>query len=297
MIKRIIATVSAVVMGFSCMIGMQSAFSDSENGLKASASSSSVTKIANNYVDLPYERLGGANRFATAAAVSKKAYPNGTENVVIACDADYADALCATPLAKALDAPILLTANNVLPKETIAEVKRLGAKTVYLVGNDACTATFVEDGLQQYGIVKISGKDKFGTCARVASFMKEIAEKPSLTAFLASANDFPDALSISSIAAVKGSPVLYVDKSGNVLSVTAPSVTQYSTKTPYGFSADGSSLIFQRHGAHPAVIAVIFAVVALSLISLPIIIAMIYHRRTKKITADDLEKKARKNLK
>lgn len=89
----------------------------------------------------------------------------------------------------------------------------------------------------------------------------------------------------------------YVDKSGNVLSVTAPSVTQYSTKTPYGFSADGSSLIFQRHGAHPAVIAVIFAVVVLSLISLPIIIAMIYHRRTKKITADDLEKKARKNLK
>lgn len=89
----------------------------------------------------------------------------------------------------------------------------------------------------------------------------------------------------------------YVDKSGNILSVTEPSVTQYSTKTPYGFSADGSALIFQRHGAHPAVIAAIFAAVALMLISLPIVIAVIYRRRTKKVTANDLEKTARKNLK
>ena len=243
MIKRIISTVSAVVMGFSCMIGMHTAFSDGENGPAVSAATSSVTKIANNYVDLPYERLGGANRFATAAAVSKKAYPNGTENVVIACDADYADALCATPLAKALDAPILLTANNVLPKETIAEVKRLGAKTVYLVGNDACTATFVEDGLQQYGIVKISGKDKFGTCARVASFMKEIAEKPSLTAFLASANDFPDALSISSIAAVKGSPVLYVDKSGKLSEEVKSYLASSGKKLGFAYIIGGSGAI------------------------------------------------------
>ena len=174
--KRIISTVCAVVMGFSCMIGMQAAFSDSENGLKASAATSTVTKIANNYVSLPYERLGGANRFATAAAVSKKAYSKGAENVVLACDADYADALCSTPLANALGAPVLLTANNVLPKETIAEIKRLGAKTIYVVGADAANATFVEDGLQEYNIVKIAGKDKFETCAKIASHMNQIAE-------------------------------------------------------------------------------------------------------------------------
>ena len=243
MIKRIISTVSAVVMGFSCMIGMHTAFSDGENGPAVSAATSSVTKIANNYVDLPYERLGGANRFATAAAVSKKAYPKGTENVVLACDADYADALCATPLAKALDAPVLLTANNVLPKETIAEIKRLGAKTIYVVGANACEATFVEDGLQQYNIVKIAGKDKFGTCARIASLMKDIAEKPSITAFFASANDFPDALSISSIAAVKGAPVLYVDKSGKLSEEVKKYLASSGKKLGFAYIIGGSGAI------------------------------------------------------
>lgn len=241
--KRIISTVCAVVMGFSCMIGMQAAFSDSENGLKASAATSTVTKIANNYVSLPYERLGGANRFATAAAVSKKAYPKGAENVVLACDADYADALCSTPLANALGAPVLLTANNVLPKETIAEIKRLGAKTIYVVGADAANATFVEDGLQEYSIVKIAGKDKFETCAKIASHMNQIAEKPSITAFFASANDFPDALSISSIAAVKGSPVFYVDKSGKLSDSIKKFLASYGKKLGFAYIIGGSGAI------------------------------------------------------
>ncbi len=89
----------------------------------------------------------------------------------------------------------------------------------------------------------------------------------------------------------------YVDGEGNVLGVTNESVTEYSMDTPYGLEADGDSLIFHRHGAHPRVIALTVAGVALLLISLPIIAFFIYFKRTKRINADDLEKTARKNLK
>lgn len=75
----------------------------------------------------------------------------------------------------------------------------------------------------------------------------------------------------------------YVDENGNVLGVTEPARTMYSTKTPYGFSADGSSLIFQRHGAHPALISMICALFVVTLVALPLVIAFIYHKRTKKI--------------
>ena len=75
----------------------------------------------------------------------------------------------------------------------------------------------------------------------------------------------------------------YVDENGGILGVTDASVTKYSTKTPYGFRAEGSSLIFQRHGAHPAVISAIFAITALLLISLPLILTFLYRRHSKRI--------------
>ena len=89
----------------------------------------------------------------------------------------------------------------------------------------------------------------------------------------------------------------YVDEHGNILGVTSASVTEYDLNTPYGFSADGDSLVFLRHGAHPRTIAIIVAVTGIVLISLPITLAFLYSKRKKRIKASDLAMNARDNLK
>ncbi|WP_295157076.1 hypothetical protein [uncultured Ruminococcus sp.] len=89
----------------------------------------------------------------------------------------------------------------------------------------------------------------------------------------------------------------YVDGEGKVLGVTDVSVTEYSRQTPYGFHADGSSLVFQRHGAHPAVISVTVFLTGLVIISLPIVAVFIYRKRSKRIKPSDLAGNARKHMK
>ncbi|MBO4868054.1 MAG: hypothetical protein J5582_16055 [Ruminococcus sp.] len=89
----------------------------------------------------------------------------------------------------------------------------------------------------------------------------------------------------------------YIDAEGNILGVTSASETAYSMDTPYGFSTDGDSLTFQRHGAHPRTISIMIAAVALVLISLPIIIGFIVSKRKKRLKASERAKETQNDLK
>lgn len=85
----------------------------------------------------------------------------------------------------------------------------------------------------------------------------------------------------------------YIDGEGHILGVTSPSETAYSMDTPYGFNADGNSLTFQRHGAHPRAIAIGIAVSVLVIISLPIIIGLLISKRNNRMKASELANKAK----
>ena len=235
--KRILSTVCAFVMGTSCFAGMQGAFSSDEVGITASAATTTV--------DLPVTRISGSNRFATAAAVSKKAYPNGTENVILASDSNYADALCGSPLAKALNAPILLSAKELLPNATKTEMTRLGVKNVYILGGTAVIDETIEKQLAETGlnVVRIAGEDRYGTSSEVARCLQQMSGKPSLTAFFVSANDYPDAISVSSIAAIKDSPIFYVDKSGKLDEKVKDYLANCGRKLGFAYIIGGTSAI------------------------------------------------------
>ena len=57
-----------------------------------------------------WDRLGGSDRYATAAAVSRSAFPTGGAGAVVLARGDaYPDALVGVPLAAARHAPLLLT--------------------------------------------------------------------------------------------------------------------------------------------------------------------------------------------
>lgn len=75
-------------------------------------------------------RLAGPDRYATAAAVSRHLFPNGSDTVWVATGENFPDALAAAVAGE----PLLLTARDSLPTATAAEIVRLGASHAYIVG-------------------------------------------------------------------------------------------------------------------------------------------------------------------
>jgi putative cell wall-binding protein len=80
-------------------------------------------------------RLAGADRYATAAAVSASRWPaDGPHTVFVATGLNFADALAAVPLAGVRDVPLLLTDPRSLSAATAAELRRLNPTQVIILG-------------------------------------------------------------------------------------------------------------------------------------------------------------------
>lgn len=158
--------------------------------------------------DVEVTTLSGSNRWGTSAAVSEASFEPGS-SVFLASGASYADALAAGPAAAHAGASLLLTAQGDLPAATLAELDRLQPPAITIVGGTAAIGPDVEAALAERfpdaDIERISGVNRFATAAAVAT---EVFGEAS-TAFVASGQDFADALSASGVAAtLDGVPVL-----------------------------------------------------------------------------------------
>lgn len=98
--------------------------------------------IADRFRGGPVSRIAGADRFGTAVEISRVGFPNGAATVYIANGRDPADALSAGPLI-GTSAPLLLCERDRLPDVTAAEVRRLGASTVVVLGGPAAVSDLV----------------------------------------------------------------------------------------------------------------------------------------------------------
>jgi glucose/arabinose dehydrogenase len=159
-------------------------------------------------------RISGANRFATAAALSKAAYPSGATDVVIATGADFPDALAGSAAAGMRGMPILLTSGSQLPSETRTELNRLNPQRIFVLGGTSVISESVRNALAQYAssppAIRVSGADRYATAA-------EISERwyaPGVNAaFIAVGTNFADALAGAPAAALRDSPLLLVRNS------------------------------------------------------------------------------------
>lgn len=167
-------------------------------------------------------RLGGADRYETAALISSEGW-DSADTVVIASATGFADALAGVPLAYALDAPILLVDGKTLNPRTQREIIRLGAGRAYILGGVSAVSQNVADQLGEIGLatVRISGADRFETAVEIAKWMDALGAVNSDTVYFANAYNYPDALAVSSIAAITGSPILYAPATGSVGKTTA----------------------------------------------------------------------------
>ena len=161
------------------------------------------------------ERLSGMNRYETAANVSKSGWKNGSDYAVIANGEEFADALCSVPLAKKYSAPVLLTESGSLSEATKQELERLKAKHIIVVGGDAVVSpqgldTISNSLSNKLDVKRIYGKDRFETSTKVAEELGSVN-----SVFVTYGYNYADALSASSVAAIKGMPILLTDR--NVL--------------------------------------------------------------------------------
>ena len=112
----------------------------------SSAASSDAASSVSSAVETPstIERVAGNASVDTAVSSSQAAFPQGSEYVILARDDDYKDSMSATGLAGAYDAPILLTNRTAMSAQTLKEIDRLGAKTVFLIGGTGAVSPDVE---------------------------------------------------------------------------------------------------------------------------------------------------------
>ena len=164
------------------------------------------------------EEIIGKNRTETAVKISQDGWKSA-ETVILVNDSAIPDALTATPLAYAKNAPILLTGKDGLSKETADEIKRLGAKDVIMIGGDAVLTSKVEEGLKalKLKVDRIKGFTREETALAIAKRLDGIKDVSEI-AVVNGVTGLADAVSVAAAAAEKGMPILLANpKSGLTL--------------------------------------------------------------------------------
>ncbi len=160
-------------------------------------------------------RMAGQDRYLTAVDISARTFDAGScDTVVLATGTDFADALTASGLAGAYEAPVLLTPSHTLPDAVLAEIQRLGATEVVIVGGTSAVGTQVTAKLTGAGITwrRIWGSNRFTTAAAVAEEIVAQMARAGRTwnqiAFVVRHDGFADALAVAPLAYAQGMPIL-----------------------------------------------------------------------------------------
>jgi putative cell wall-binding protein len=159
----------------------------------------------------PVVRIGGSDRYATAAAISARSFDPGVPAVYVATGLGFADALAAGPLAARRGAPVLLVSTTSVPAPTLTELQRLKPARIYVLGGTAVVSPAVASKLASVApVTRIGGANRYETAARLAaSFSPGVP-----VAYVATGASFPDALAGVPAAAHGKGPLLLVAPDG-----------------------------------------------------------------------------------
>jgi len=183
----------------------------------AVALSTTLVPIVTNAALSNVTRIGGFDKFETAALMAQKGWAGTSDNVVLSAGMNYnlVDALAAGPLAAKLNAPIILTdGGQSLNSFAKAELQRLKPKKVYLTSGTAVIKPAVIEELKAMGItpVPLGGYDQYETSVNIAKELANQGVDISRVVLTGGWASPVDALSISSIAAANEIPILTTTK-------------------------------------------------------------------------------------
>ncbi|WP_084135332.1 cell wall-binding repeat-containing protein [Mesobacillus selenatarsenatis] len=159
------------------------------------------SKISNRLIDLglTVQRVGGRDRFETAALISQLIPSN---QAIISNGRNYPDVLSIGSYAARNNIPILLTEKDRLPIHT---EKALQDKiNTLVIGGEKVVGKAVVSQLAKHNPVRIGGTDRYDTGRKIMNELQLSNEM----AYLATGENFADALAGSVLAARTNAPIL-----------------------------------------------------------------------------------------
>jgi putative cell wall-binding protein/Tol biopolymer transport system component len=165
-------------------------------------------------------RLGGANRFHTAALIATELVritgPVDTAYIVEGGNRDprrgWPDAVAAGGLAATETRPILPVLRDTLPRDTAAAIKDLDLDRAVIVGGPTAVSPEVADAVAAHEVTveRIAGETRYDTAARVAE--RAIAAGASAQRpWIATGRNWPDALAVGPAATADGGVLVLID--------------------------------------------------------------------------------------
>lgn len=160
-------------------------------------------------------RLGGLTRVDTALSIANAHGGNEIDNVVIATAYNYPDSLTGSVLAKKLNAPILLS-SPLEDEKNINYIKTHLKKSgkITLLGGPLIVSETIVTRLKNLGYTnfeRLGGLNRYDTNNLINNKLN-VSKGTSI--IIATGKNFPDTLSISNIAGIKGYPIVLVDDKG-----------------------------------------------------------------------------------
>jgi len=158
-------------------------------------------------------RLAGADRYATAAAISRANFGAGVPVAYVATGVDYPDALGAVPAAGVEGGPILLVRPGALPTPTKTELGRLRPQRIVVLGGTAAVSAAIASQLDAYTtgpVQRRAGADRYETAVAVSKASFGSADR----VFIATGANFPDGLAGGPAGAQLRAPLLLVRPDG-----------------------------------------------------------------------------------
>ncbi|HFL3696689.1 TPA: cell wall-binding repeat-containing protein [Clostridioides difficile] len=197
---------SAMLLGFSSDLTSVSYADELNNNIELNKGTTFSTRKVDQ------DSIQAQNNVETAINISKHGW-NSSTNIILIKDKSLADSLAVTPLAKALDAPILITDKDSIPESTLNEISRLEAKNITLIGGLNSISDSVVNILKNKGLTvdRIGGTDRQDTSLQIANKLNSIKAVKSV-AVTDGYKGLVDASSVSAPAAKNNIAILFSDK-------------------------------------------------------------------------------------
>ncbi|MGN6754693.1 MAG: cell wall-binding repeat-containing protein, partial [Intrasporangium sp.] len=153
------------------------------------------------------QRQAGPDRYDTASAVSRSTFAAGAPVAYVATGTNFPDALAGGPAGGMKDGPVLLVKGGSIPPATATELARLKPRSIVVLGSTGVVPASVEQSLRAYSanVSRAAGSDRYTTAAKVSAttFGTRVP-----IAFVATGDDFPDALAGGAAGGFRGGPIL-----------------------------------------------------------------------------------------
>ncbi|MGB3828949.1 MAG: cell wall-binding repeat-containing protein [Ornithinimicrobium sp.] len=167
-----------------------------------------VVDVLNETTTANVRRVGGDNRYETAALLAAEYGSSDTVYIATGEEGGFPDALSGSALAGSEGAPVLLTKKNKVPDVVASTIAELGATNIIVLGgpNAITDTTFNTLG----GTARLAGDTRYETSVAISKAFGYGDGIDAPVTHVATGETFPDALAASSLAGFQDAPVMLV---------------------------------------------------------------------------------------